>query len=106
MAGADYGLRDDVNLNGAVHLLSLAYGVAGIDIGAAWFPLENEGWQPTLSVGPWLFAFASTKGDVDDRITEESYTGKHRSRSLFNLCRAPIITIFRRPSGSGCTVPS
>lgn len=68
MAGVDYGVRDNVNLNGGVHLLSLAYGVAGVEIGAAWFPLENEGWQPTLGVGPRLFAFASTKGGVDDRF--------------------------------------
>lgn len=68
LAGVDYGLSDDVNVNAAVHLLPLAYSVAGIDVGAAWFPLENNGWQPTLGVGPRLFAFASMKGDVDGRF--------------------------------------
>lgn len=68
LAGADYGVRDNVNVNAAVHLLPLAYSVAGLDVGAAWFLLKNNRWQPTLGVGPRLFAFASTKSNVEDRF--------------------------------------
>lgn len=68
LVGADYGLRPDVNLNTAVHLLPLAYGVAGLDGGIVWFPIDNDGWRPTIGVGPRLFAFASTKTDMDERF--------------------------------------
>jgi len=67
LAGADYGLSDDVNLSGGVHLLPLAYGIVGADVGATWFPVRNSGWRPTLGVGPRLYAFASVREGVDER---------------------------------------
>lgn len=68
MAGTEYGLSDAVNLGGQAHLLPLAYGIAGVDVGATWYPLLNRGWQPTLGLGPRLFAFASLKEDVEERF--------------------------------------
>jgi hypothetical protein len=68
LAGADYGVRENVNVNASVHLLPIFYSVAGVDVGAAWFPLENRGWQPSVGVGPRLFVFASTKRDAEDRF--------------------------------------
>lgn len=68
MAGADYGLNDIVNINASVHLLPLAYRVAGVDVGAAWFPVANEGWKPTIGLGPRLFVFASTRQRVEERL--------------------------------------
>jgi len=68
LAGADYGVSGSVNANAAVHLLPLAYGIAGFDAGAAWFPLRNDGWKPTVGLGPRIFLFASLKRDVESRF--------------------------------------
>jgi hypothetical protein len=67
-AGADYGVSDVVNVGAQVHLLPLAYSIAGLDVGATWFPVQNAGWQPTLGLGARMFALASLKGDVDQRF--------------------------------------
>lgn len=68
LAGADYGVSSSVNANAAVHLLPLVYGVAGLDAGAAWFPLRNDGWKPTIGIGPRVFLFASLKQTVESRF--------------------------------------
>jgi hypothetical protein len=67
-AGTNYGLSDNVNLNANLHLLPMAYGVVGLDIGTAWFPLRNQGRRPMLGLEPRLFAYASTKNGVKDRF--------------------------------------
>ena len=66
--GGDYGLSDRLDLDGGLHLLSLAYGVAGLDLGATWYPLINDGPLPTLGVGGRMTLFASVKSGVDDRF--------------------------------------
>lgn len=68
VAGADYGIADDVNASATVHLMPMVYRVAGVDLGAKWFPVMNDGWQPTLGFGPRVFLFASTRSGVDERF--------------------------------------
>jgi hypothetical protein len=68
LAGADYGISGSVNANAAVHLLPLAYGVAGLDAGATWFPFRNDGWRPAIGLGPRIFLFASLKRNVESRF--------------------------------------
>lgn len=68
MAGADYGLSDEVSANASVHLLPLAYNIAGVDFSTTWFPLKNNGWQPSVGIGPRFSAFISTKKDMENRF--------------------------------------
>jgi hypothetical protein len=67
LVGADYGLSEDVNLSGGLHLLPLPYGVLGADLGVTYFLLANEGWRPTLGLGPRAYVFASLREGVDTR---------------------------------------
>lgn len=66
VAGVDYGVTSTLNVGFNAHLLPLAYGVAGADVGAAWFPLASpEG--PTIGLEARLLAFASLKSNVAKR---------------------------------------
>jgi hypothetical protein len=66
--GADYGLGSRVNLNGTLHLLPLAYQVAGLDAGVTWFTPAGSGKRPQLAIEPRVFAFASFKSGVSERL--------------------------------------
>lgn len=67
-AVANYGLGDRVDLNGNLYLLPIAYSLVGLDLGATWYPVLNNGAIPTIGVQARLMAFASFKSDVDDRL--------------------------------------
>jgi hypothetical protein len=67
-AGASYGAASDLDIDGQLHLLSIAYSVAGLDAGATWYPLANDGATPTLGVSGRLMMLASFKGGVSDRF--------------------------------------
>ena len=66
--GANYGVTDQINIDGNLHITSLFYQVAGFDFGATWFPTLNKGLVPTWGVQPRLFMLASLKTDVSSRI--------------------------------------
>lgn len=76
MAGGSYGLSHDVDLAGSLHLLSLAYSVAGLDVGATWYPLVGRRWTPDdgadpgpyVGIGGKLMMLASFKEGVEDRF--------------------------------------
>jgi hypothetical protein len=67
-AGASYGLNERLDLNGQLHVLSLAYSIAGIDAGATWYPVLNDGAVPTLGLSGRLMMLASFKSGVSDRF--------------------------------------
>ncbi|MFC1569396.1 hypothetical protein ACFL4L_04115 [bacterium] len=67
-AGATYGLGERFNMDGNLHLFPLAYQIGGLDIGAAWFPITQNGLKPTLSLQPRLMLLASLKSDVSERF--------------------------------------
>lgn len=67
-AGANYGLGHGLNLGANLHLLPLAYGVAGADAAVAWFPTRHRGWRPTLSLEARFLAFASMRGEAAERF--------------------------------------
>ncbi|MGE5498509.1 MAG: hypothetical protein ACM3Q2_10580 [Syntrophothermus sp.] len=66
--GGLYGLKDDINLNANIHVTSFMYKVAGIDLGAAWFPLLNYGWKPAVGIQPGILMLASLKENVESRF--------------------------------------
>lgn len=67
-AGADYGFAPRLVLSGNVHLLPLAYGVAGADGAVAWFTRKGTGAFPTVGVEARAAAFVSLRGRVGRRM--------------------------------------
>jgi len=67
-AGVNYGIRDNVDLNGNLHLLSAAYKLFGCDLGATWFPVLNDHSIPTIGLQARLLTMASLKSGVDSRF--------------------------------------
>jgi hypothetical protein len=67
-AGINYGLSERVNVEGNLHITSLFYKVAGIEAGAAYFPLLNEGLIPAVGIQPRLLFYSSLKSDIDSRF--------------------------------------
>ncbi|HEX2869320.1 MAG TPA: hypothetical protein VHO03_19915 [Ignavibacteriales bacterium] len=66
--GAAYGLKDDINIDASFHLTSLPYRILGMDLGAAYFPVVNNGFIPTVGIHPGVLAFFSMKPDVESRM--------------------------------------
>jgi hypothetical protein len=66
--GANYGIADNCNLTGSLHLLPLAYEIIGMDFGAGIFPVLNDGMIPTVGVHQSIMLFGSIKPNVDDRF--------------------------------------
>ena len=67
-AGANYGVSDRLDVSGNLHLLPIAYGIVGMDIGATWYPVLNRGFVPTVGIQPGFLVFSSLKSDVGERI--------------------------------------
>lgn len=67
-AGASYGADDRLDVNGTLHLLSLAYGIVGLEPGVTWYPVLNSGAVPTIGISPRILMFASIRGDVEERF--------------------------------------
>lgn len=67
-AGASYGLDDRLDVDGQLHLLSLAYEIAGLDAGVTWYPLIDGGGAPTVGLSGRLMMLVSLKEGVDDRF--------------------------------------
>ncbi|MBN2414014.1 hypothetical protein JXQ31_20230 [candidate division KSB1 bacterium] len=66
--GVNYGIRDNFDLNGNLHLLPAAYKLFGCDFGATWFPVLNNFSKPTIGLQARLLTMASLKADVDSRF--------------------------------------
>ena len=66
--GFNYGVSDKTNLCGNLHLMPLAYKIAGSDFGAAYFPLKNDGFIPTWGIQARMLFLASLKSDVPERF--------------------------------------
>jgi hypothetical protein len=67
-AGAVYGAVDKLNVSGNLHLTSLPYKIFGFDFGAAYFPVLNDGYIPTIGINPSLLYLMSLKPDVSSRV--------------------------------------
>lgn len=66
--GMVYGLKDNINIDGNLHLTSLPYGIFGLDLGTAYFPVLNDGLVPTVGIHPQALTFISMKSDVESRM--------------------------------------
>jgi len=67
-AGVTWGMSARSNLDANVHLLALAYGVAGVDIGGTWFLAGSDGTGRRLAVSPRALMLLSLRGGVEQRF--------------------------------------
>jgi hypothetical protein len=66
--GMSYGLNEKMNIDGSLHLTSLPYRIFGLELGASYFPVLNEGLIPTVGIHPEVLTFISLKPDVESRM--------------------------------------
>ncbi len=66
--GADYGLKDNLDLNGNIQLLPLFYKVGGIELGTTWYPVINKKYIPTIGISGDLLLLSSFKSDVQEHF--------------------------------------
>lgn len=60
--GASYGLLDRMDVHGHVHLTPLAFfNVPGLDVGATYLALEEQGSVPAVAVTSRLYAFSNLR---------------------------------------------
>ncbi len=59
--GARYGLDDRYDVAAHLHLTSLTFGVAGLDVGATWLAFPQTGAIPALSTSARLYGFGSIR---------------------------------------------
>jgi len=60
-AGVRYGLGDSYDVAAHLHLTSLSFGVAGVDIGSTWMPVPQNGALPALSLSGRLYGFGNLR---------------------------------------------
>jgi hypothetical protein len=66
-AGADVGMGEQWNVSGRLHILPIAYGIVGGEVGATWFPLHRpEGL--TIGLDGRLLAFTNVKPEAEGRF--------------------------------------
>lgn len=64
-AGVRYGVAERADVAAHVHLTSLSFGVAGLDVGGTWLALEQDGAVPALSLGGRVYGFTSVHASRD-----------------------------------------
>ena len=69
--GARYGIAEHVDVAAHAHLTSLAFGVAGLDVGGSWLALAQDGARPALSLGGRLYGF--TQVLPERRVSPRAY---------------------------------
>lgn len=96
--GGAHSVTDDVTMHGHLHLLLAAFGVAGLDYGASYRALRQDGAVPEVTVGAQLLMFAKVSSEPNPRVYpnltanaswkvgEQSliYTGSHATIQFSN----------------------
>ncbi|MFH0882235.1 MAG: hypothetical protein V2A56_04545 [bacterium] len=67
-AGVVTGVSERVNGAATLHLLPLAYEVAGLDLSTSWFPILQEQRKPTIGLQARLMGFVSLRSGIGDRF--------------------------------------
>ena len=66
--GVNYGLKDNLDFTGNLHILSLPYQIFGMEPGITWYPVLQKGKIPTIGINPHALILMSLKSDVGERI--------------------------------------
>ncbi len=56
--GASYGVAERVDVHAHAHLTPLLLGTAGMDLGATWLALPEQGWRPALALTGRAYGFS------------------------------------------------
>lgn len=67
-AGGAHGVTEDLTMHGHAHLLLAAFGVAGLDYGASYRALAQNGSVPEVTVGAQLLMFAKLSSEPNPRV--------------------------------------
>lgn len=57
-AGVSYGVMERLDVQAHVHLTTLAFGVAGLDVGSTYLPIREQGAIPAVSLSGRLYGFS------------------------------------------------
>ncbi len=96
--GGAHGVTEDLTMHGHIHALLAAFGVAGIDYGASYRALRQDGAVPEVTVSGQLLMFAKLSSEPNPRVYpnlsanaswkvgEQSlvYTGSHATIQFSN----------------------
>lgn len=96
--GGAHGVTDNLTMHGHAHVLLAAFGVAGIDYGASYRALHQDGAVPEVTVSGQLLMFAKLSSEPNPRVYpnlsanaswkvgEQSliYTGSHATIQFSN----------------------
>jgi hypothetical protein len=94
--GGAHGVTEDLTMHGHAHVLLAAFGVVGIDYGASYRALKQDGAVPEVTVGGQLLMFTKLSSEPNPRVYpnlsanaswqvgEQSliYTGSHATIQL------------------------
>ena len=64
-AGVRYGVAERADVAAHVHLTTLAFGVAGVDVGGGWLAVRQDGAVPAVSLAGRLYGFSTV---LDKRL--------------------------------------
>jgi hypothetical protein len=67
-AGGAHGITEDLTMHGHIHVLMAAFGVAGLDYGASYRALAQNGPVPEVTVGGQLLMFAKLSAEPNPRV--------------------------------------
>lgn len=67
-AGGAHGVTEDLTMHGHVHVLMAAFGVAGIDYGASYRALRQDGSFPEVTIGGQLLMFTKLSSEPNPRV--------------------------------------
>lgn len=66
--GGAHGVTEDLTMHGHAHLLLAAFGVAGLDYGASYRALAQNGSVPEVTVSGQLLMFAKLSSEPNPRV--------------------------------------
>ncbi len=56
--GASYGVAESLDVHAHAHLTPLVLGTVGLDVGATWLALGEDGWRPAVSLTGRAYGFS------------------------------------------------
>lgn len=68
ITGGSYGYKDDLTLTANLHLLSLIYGIAGVELGAKKYFRSREGKSPIIGIGTNILLLSSLRSRSEDKF--------------------------------------
>jgi len=81
--GASYGIADHLDVSGHLHPTAAVFGVGGLDLGAAWQPVIQNGGVPAVTLAGRLYGFTDFKTGFMPYL-EAGVTGSYKIADRFS----------------------